>query len=75
MIVLSNGDIAISGGTMRFEVLIYRHDLGNASPSATGRQREQLKLVDSLDTNGMTVMQIVELNDQHLLVIGHYSEM
>lgn len=28
-----------------------------------------------MDTNGMTVMQIVELNEQHLLVIGHYSQM
>jgi len=27
LIVLANGDIAISGGPYRFEVLIYRHDL------------------------------------------------
>ena len=29
MIVLSNGDIAISGGAFRFEICIYRHDLDN----------------------------------------------
>lgn len=40
MIVLSNGDIAITGGTMRFEVHIYRHDLSNVAPGTTGRQRE-----------------------------------
>lgn len=29
IILLSNGDIAISGGPYRFEVHIYRHDLDN----------------------------------------------
>ena len=42
---------------------------------ASGRQREQLKLVDTIDTNGMTVVQMLELNDQYLLVIGHMSMM
>ena len=27
VVVLANGDIAISGGPFRFEVLVYRHDL------------------------------------------------
>lgn len=40
MIVLSNGDIAVSGGAFRFEISIYRHDLENRSVGATGRQRE-----------------------------------
>ena len=29
LIVLSNGDIAIAGGHLRFDVCIYRHDLDN----------------------------------------------
>ena len=75
IIVLSNGDIAISGGAFRFEIMIYRHDLDNQSVGVGGRQREQLKLVDTIDTNGMTVVQMLELNDQYLLVIGHMCNM
>ena len=55
MIVLSNGDIAVSTGSFRFEVQIYRHDLENKSFGASGRQREKLKLIDSIDTGGMEV--------------------
>ena len=82
--MLSNGDVAISGGQYRFEICIYRHDL-NRKPSstsshATGRDREKLKLVDSIDTGGMQVLQMLELNDEYhhfvyLLVIGHMCEM
>jgi len=53
LLVLANGDIAISGGPYRFEVMIYRHDLAAEGLSNTGRQREKLKLVDSIDTDGL----------------------
>lgn len=75
MLLLSNGDIAISGGAFRFEICIYRHDLDNTAMGSTGGQREQLKLVDSIDTNGMNVVQMLELNDEYLLLIGHLSNM
>ena len=41
----------------------------------TGRDREKLKLIDSIDTCGMSVMQMVELNDEFLLVVGHMCDM
>ena len=75
IILLSNGDIAISGGPYRFEVHIYRHDLDNQTFGVTGRQREKLKLVDSIDTDGLVVMQMLELNDQYLLIMGHMCNM
>ena len=34
-----------------------------------------MKLVDTIDTNGMTVVQMLELNEQYLLAIGHMSNM
>jgi hypothetical protein len=34
-----------------------------------------LKLVDTIDTNGMSVVQMLELSDQYLLVIGHMCNM
>lgn len=75
VLVLSNGDIAISGGPYRFEVLIYRHDLAAESHSNTFRQREKLKQVDSIDTNGLQVVQIIELTEQYLLIVGHLCQM
>ena len=51
--MLSNGDVAISGGQFRFEICIYRHDLNRKAVGTTGRDREKLKLVDSIDTGGM----------------------
>ena len=74
-LVLSNGDIAISGGPFRFEVLIYRHDLELDGLGVTGRQREKLKQVDSIDTDGLQVVQMLELNDQYLLVVGNLCQM
>jgi len=56
ILVLSNGDIAISGGQYRFEISIYRHDLNRKGAGVTGRDREKLKLVDSIDTGGMQVL-------------------
>ena len=73
--MLSNGDVAISGGQYRFEICIYRHDLARTTPNTTGRDREKLKLVDSIDTCGMSVVQMVELNDEYLLVVGHSCDM
>lgn len=37
VILLSNGDIAISSGAFRFEIFIYRHDLDNRTVGVTGR--------------------------------------
>ena len=78
--MLSNGDVAISGGQFRFEICIYRHDLNRKALGTTGRDREKLKLVDSIDTGGMQVLQMIELNDEYhhfvyLLVVGHMCEM
>ena len=61
VLVLSNGDIAISGGPYRFEVLIFRHDLAGEEVNGAGgqsnpRQRERLKQIDSIDTNGLQVV-------------------
>ena len=50
VLLLSNGDIAISGGPAHFEVLIYRHNL-----RAEGNKREGMVVVDSLDTGGLQV--------------------
>ena len=47
VLVLANGDVAISGGPCNFEVLIYRHNYR----AETG-QREHLAPIDSLDTDG-----------------------
>lgn len=55
VLVLSNGDIAISGGQFRFEICIYRHDLSLKGAGVTGRDREKLKFVDSIDTCGLQV--------------------
>lgn len=73
--MLSNGDIAISGGPFRFEVLIYRHELAAEGHSNTFRQREKLKQVDSVDTNGLQVVQMIELTEQYLLIVGHLCQM
>ena len=36
LIVLANGDIAISGGPYRYEVLIYRHNFAAESLANSG---------------------------------------
>ena len=64
----------MSAGALRFEVQIYRHDLENGAYGASGRQREKLKLVDSIDTCGMEVLRIVELSECLLLVMGQYCK-
>ena len=56
MLLLANGDIAISGGHRSFEISIYRHDLAKQGYGVTGRQREKLKLIDTIDTDGLSVV-------------------
>ena len=75
LVVLANGDIAISGGHLRFEVCIYRHDLENSISVLHGGSREKLKLVDSIDTNGHIILHIVELNEQYLLLVSRLFKM
>ena len=48
VLLLQNGDIAVSGGPLHFEVLIYRHNL-----RGEGNKREGMVVVDSLDTDGL----------------------
>jgi hypothetical protein len=61
--VLSNGDIAVSGGPRQFEMLIYRNDF----MSSQG-QRDGLVLVDSLDLNRRTAVQILEAHQRFVVV-------
>ena len=51
VLLLSNGDIAISGGPNKFGVLIYRHNyLSERS------RKETLVLIDSIDTGPLPVI-------------------
>ena len=71
--MLSNGDIAISGGPLRFEVLIYRHYPKQMSEE----KRETVKIVDSLDCKGCQVMHLLELKGERfhfLMVVGHLAQ-
>ena len=45
VLMLQNGDIAISGGPQKFEILIYRHNYQSEK-----NNRDGLVLVDALDT-------------------------
>lgn len=50
VLVLSTGEIAISGGPDNYEVLIYKHAL-----DAERGRRDKLVLSDTLDCNGCKV--------------------
>lgn len=50
IIELSNGDIAVSGGPLNFEVLIYRNQLYNEYEASSHYQ-----VVDSISTGGKQV--------------------
>lgn len=63
VLVLSNGDIAISGGPRRFEILIYRHNY----LCERGR-KDGLVLVDSLDTGVRRTIQMLEAQLKFLIV-------
>ena len=70
--MLTNGDIAISGGPLRYEVLIYR----TMPKMMADDRKESMQVVDSLDCKGCQVMHLLELKgaDFHfLLAIGHLA--
>lgn len=50
IILLDNGDVAVSGGPFSYEVLIYRNRLTDQHEAST-----QYDIVDSVNTNGHTV--------------------
>jgi hypothetical protein len=50
LLLLENEDIAVSGGPLNFEVLIYRNKL-----SAKCEATSQYEIVDSIGTQGRTV--------------------
>ena len=64
--VLSNGDIAISGGPYHFEIVIYRH----MPKQMTKDNREKIEIVDSLDCNGCQVNHLLEVKEEryHLII-------
>ena len=47
IIQLKNGDIAVSGGPLNYEVLIYRNKISSKAESTT-----QYQIVDNISTNG-----------------------
>lgn len=65
MLLLSNGDVAIAGGPQQFEVCIYRH-----SYELDRGRKDKLEMVDSLDTQGCKVLQILEVYSRFILVFG-----
>ena len=69
VLLLANGDIAVSGGPSKFEILIYRHNF----KLQKGR-RDTVMLVDSVDTRGCNVLHMLEINAKYLLVIGHLAD-
>jgi hypothetical protein len=48
--MLDNGDIAISGGPLNFEVIIYRNRI-----SSSFQPTNQYEIVDSISTKGVSV--------------------
>jgi len=65
---MSNGDIAISGGPKANEILIYRHNY----ECERGR-KDQLKLVDAIDTGERKTVQILETHDAFIIVVQEQS--
>lgn len=50
IVLLDNGDVAVSGGPLGFEVLIYRNRLTDQQEASS-----KYDIVDSISTNGHTV--------------------
>jgi hypothetical protein len=50
ILVLDNGDVAVSGGPYGFEVIVYRNRLTDHHEASS-----QYDIVDSINTNGHTV--------------------
>ena len=50
IVLLDNGDIAVSGGPRNFEVLIYRNKM-----TSNFQQSSQYDIVDSISTKGQPV--------------------
>ena len=51
VLLLSNGDIAVSGGPYKFEVLIFRHNF-----KLQKNRRDAVTLVDSIDALGCNAL-------------------
>jgi len=68
VLLLSNGDIAISGGPKRFEVMIYRNNF-----QTERARKETLIQVDSLDTGKVPVVQLLEAQNKFLIVAQEHS--
>ena len=54
IVILSNGDIAVSGGPLNYEILIYRNKV-NTKWSELGQGSTNYELVDSISTKGEQV--------------------
>jgi hypothetical protein len=65
---MSNGDIAISGGPKAYEILIYRHNY----ECERGR-KDQLTLVDAIDTGERKTVQLLETHSLFLIVVQAQS--
>jgi hypothetical protein len=54
VLVMSNGDVAVSGGPMKFDVLIYSHNF------LDNEHKERLVIVDSINTGFQQNIQLLE---------------
>lgn len=68
VLLLQNGDIAVSGGPSKYEILIYRHDY---LTEMTGR--DDLILVDALDTGNEPTIQMFETTSKYIIVAQQNS--
>lgn len=55
IIMLSNGDIAVSGGPLNYEILIYRPKLSSSKWSDECPNNTNYQLVDSVSSKGEQV--------------------
>ena len=69
VLLLANGDIAVSGGPTKFEVLIYRHNF-----KIQKNRRDAVTLIDSVDALGCNALQMIELKKKYLLIVGHLAD-
>lgn len=67
VLVMSNGEIAISGGPRKYEILIYRHDYLKEKGLRT-----QIQVVDAIDTGERRNVQLLESHSQFLIVVQEY---